>query len=242
MNLPKPSPVAGAPFMVGSTAMRYVEKPESAGFRLVGNADDIAPRAVQHRGWFLYDEGDPDETARGVVYRLPSKGGRARYVAGYQLSYEDDAAALNLNYVFTGDQFGGEDDARDAAMHADGLAQTIAEQERDYHRAWQAGSLWSDLGERIGELRRGIIAAVQQFREARKTLQPDGRASWTGIETGKAMSGRFDALCAIIRSDIADDLAELRKARRQREELADSVWGAANRAAFNDGAGWLVFP
>jgi len=241
MKLPKPSPVAGAPFMVGSTAMRYVEKPESAGFRLVGNADDIAPRAVQHRGWYLYDNGDPDETARGLVYRLPSKGGRARYVAGYQLSYEDDAAALDLGHVFSGDRFGGEDDARDAAMMADRLAEILAEQERDYHRAWQAGSLWSDLGERIGDLRRGIIAAVQQFREARKTLQPGGSARWTGGD-GTPVVGRFDALCAIIRSDIADDLGELRKARRQREELADSVWGAANRAAFNDGAGWLVFP
>lgn len=53
----------------GSKDYRWHEKPEDT-FRKVGFADEILPRFINHKGWYV-DDFQSDVT-RGVVFTLPS--------------------------------------------------------------------------------------------------------------------------------------------------------------------------
>jgi hypothetical protein len=209
------------------------------GWRLLGRADEVpkreGSRRVDHTGWYTDPHGDTG-TLAGYVLQLPARGGKPQYLPGTAHTEYDGVTVYPLDRY---------DSPLDAAGAADHIAEREAESEREYNAAWQAGSRWAQLGEEVAELRRGIIRAVRQFKEARKALQPDGRTTWTGIETGKPVSGRFEALCDIIRSDIADDLESIRQAREEREKLAEGdadelgFYAADPRlaAAFSEGAG-----
>ena len=208
------------------------------GWRLLGRADEVCKREgsrrVDHGGWYTEDEGDSG-TLAGYVLQIPARNGEPQYVPGTAHSEWDGVTLYPLDRY---------DSPVDAAAVADQIAERAAEKERDYNRAWQAGQRWADLGEEIAELRKGIIAAVRQFREARRSLRladadPNGEAHWTG-EDGAPTAGTFDRLCEIIRADVSHDLEEIRKARETREELTESVW-TEYRSAFNEGAGSTVF-
>lgn len=68
---------------------RYIENPDARGLRLEGFADDLTG-GIDHKGWWM----DPDgmgETARGIVYRLPARKGRAVFLAGYADPFNADS-------------------------------------------------------------------------------------------------------------------------------------------------------
>lgn len=110
----------GSPFKVGSDLMVWVERPDTH-LRRVGFSDQIT-KGVQHRGWYASDSEDPHEVFRGVVFRLPSRGGVHRYMYGYADPWNDGPAALSLTPA---------DDLDDAARWADDLARFAAEAERE---------------------------------------------------------------------------------------------------------------
>lgn len=68
---------AGNPAMSKGRAM-WIEKPSSMGLRFVGYADEFAK--LDYTGWFTNDFGD---AIRGVVYQLPGRDGKARFVAAH---------------------------------------------------------------------------------------------------------------------------------------------------------------
>ena len=74
-------------------------------------ADDVAPRAIAHRGWFT--DGEQQDTARGFVVQLP----HGRYMAGFYWSSNGERVYLPGAY----------DCERTAAYAADSAAERFAE-------------------------------------------------------------------------------------------------------------------
>lgn len=63
---------------IGTT--QWIETPSAMGLRFVGYADKISDH-INHTGW--YTDAYQNETIRGVVYQLPGRNGKARFVAGH---------------------------------------------------------------------------------------------------------------------------------------------------------------
>src|SRR5690606_9843007 len=64
------------------TSERWCEDTKDAGLRFVGFADELAPRAIMHKGWYANLDGS-GEVYRGAVWQLPARGGQCIYVAGF---------------------------------------------------------------------------------------------------------------------------------------------------------------
>ena len=174
----------------GYDNVRWVEN-VSDGLRFVGYADEICK--LRHTGWFTYDDGDPDETLRGVVYRLPARNGLSMYTYGHADPNNDDCAFLCF------------DDPRmekeDAARAADDFAERCAEHERDFHRAWDAGRQYDRLGEEIKETRAEMLK-----------LRSEHRVAW---HAGKLTP----ALDAAARNTIKNMVRAILAARKKRADL-----------------------
>jgi len=169
-----------------------------------------------------------DETYSPRVFQITGRRRGARYVPAYMESVSD-GYVIDLDEVFQGSPYSqlgtdsrDSDAALDAARAADGLAERAAEREREYREAWQAGALWTDLGEEVRHARRAALALIRQSKASRDKLYD--------------LPAVRDAICATLKGY----LAAMRNARKQRDELTESFiqW---NRSAFNEGAGSEVF-
>lgn len=181
----------GATFAAhGESRMRWIENPAAKGLRLVGLAHDAAPAghayyrpAVEHSGWYLDNHGG--ETVAGVVYQLPGRDGRARYLVGYADPWNADAqgrgpACLSLD-VIEGDPTATDYDPdpalRDVARHADAIAESFAESERDYQAAYRAGAEAAQLASDATEAAREWAQSVRGLRALwpdRAVILPNG--------------------------------------------------------------------
>ena len=218
-------------------------------------------RNVQEAGAFLdsrvsssfYTDSDCSETCGGYVAQLPSRNGRARFVAGYGFSVSGGGACFDLSDIFESDFEAERDSARrqigkaywrpemeapgywaesahetarkEAARRAADLAERAAEQEREYQEAWRAGSDWAEKKAQEEEARREALAILKERRAARG-LDPAG----------------FPAHCAALRGTVESILESIRESREERAGLVDSVYGKAAREAFCEGAGLGGFP
>lgn len=172
------------------------------GWRLVGRADEVAraadrPRSIDHTGWYTTDEGD-DGTIAGYVLRLP----HGRLIPGIA---QTDCDGVTLYPI---DSYS---DAMECARAADGYAERAAERERDYQRAWRAGSDAAYLNTQAIEHRREIIEIC---RAARADLDIDA-ATW-----------------ATVKWRVSTLLRELCDARRERDKLRADY---GREPAFADG-------
>lgn len=61
-------------------ALQWIEKPADMGLRFVGYCDKLYSH-IRHTGW--YTDAFQNETIRGVVYQLPGRNGKARFVVGH---------------------------------------------------------------------------------------------------------------------------------------------------------------
>lgn len=216
----------GKPFVAyGSRHMRWIESPAYAGLRFVGYADEIC-KSIKHTGWYLDPDGD--SSIRGAVYQMAGRNGRPRFVAGYNDPNIDGPACLAFDEVFTGEQtdyqYYTHDAAVDAARHADSIAESYAEKERDYQRAWQAGSKYYHLGESIKDNRSRALALFAERRAAR-------------IEAGNT----YPAICQLIDSKIWSIWESIQENRAERQLLMDGMhseywFSDSERSGFNDGA------
>lgn len=211
------------------TGSRWVESLDGAGLRLVGYADEFA--RIGHTGWFT-DSELQDETLRGVVLQLPSRGGCPLYLAGYE-SKSADGYRLDMSRgVFEGPR-GGEqidrdcisDGLRGAARAADRFAEIAAESEREYQDAWRLGSDYAQLAEDMGRARKAALALFADLKKARLAFAP----------------GDVPSLCATIRASILGLRASIEDMREKRESiLKDNYFRGVSAEAFNDGAGECV--
>ncbi len=103
----------------------YVELSQLSGLREMGESHDVAPRAVNGRGW--YRDSHLSETYTGFIWRLPARNKIEHFIAGFK----DEAAGgatIEANAVYECE--------REAAMAADELARIHAEREREYDEKW----------------------------------------------------------------------------------------------------------
>lgn len=199
--------------------LRFVERPDSAGLRFVGFADDVAPRRVEHTGWYTRAD-DYSETLRGAVYQLPARNGRPVYVAGYQECGfgVDGAAVVALRELFRGDA-GGQDGMsgrryfssccdnesamRDAASRADRIAEIAAEKELEYSEAWQAAHRWQDLASDATAEKAAARALIRDMRRARRDDVPE-------------------SICTALRATVRRHLQAAADALQERAEIAEN--------------------
>jgi hypothetical protein len=233
----------GATFQAyGESACRWIEDPESKGLRLLGLAHEVGKAgycyssdAVEHRGWFM--DSDGCETVCGVVYQLPGKDGRARYLAGYADPYNAESngngPALLSMEIYTGEPVDSEYDPdsvlRDVARAADGIAERMAESEREYQEGF-------DLGK---QARRKMDKARKVGRKAKRARRDVGPLF-------KARHGVSPAPAPTMRDLCRDSIRKARRLRRkyERKRAAALAYRESNEpgrymesalSGFNDG-------
>jgi len=211
---------------VGASGERWFERPESTGFRFVGWSDELA--GLNHRGWFLYPDGDPDDSARGCVYQLPARRGVCLFVEAIRTGSTDrngewrdmgtdGGALIFLRDVHRDSARDFEDasdmqGARDAARGADREAESYGEREREYQRAWQAGA---DAASAVEDAKGARIAARALLGEIRGRVASDMPA------TCQAVRERISALLAGARANYS----KAREAWRENgEPWKPSAW------------------
>ena len=171
---------------------RWIESTRLAGLRFVGFSDEILPR-MGHRGW--YADSFQDETYRGAVYQLPARHGQSVYVHGYNDPNNKGAAFLCFEST---------DDKEDAARWADGMAERMAEDSREYEAKDSAQVQIGELRDEIAQHRADARAIVREMKANRVAYGP--------------------AVCRALRDHIASHRADSRKAWKRIEALQDNYW------------------
>lgn len=228
----------------GTDAMQWIERPSDLGLRFVGYADELAN--LNHKGWFA--DTHKDSTIRGVVYQLPAHNGHAIFVSGYDNAINGEAesdgpAAIDFGTIWHGDESDNDyypsnrlssDTKRDAVNHANSLAESQAEEEREYSQAWQAGKIWAETQEEI-----------KQERQAALALLADRRAAKLAGLT------EYASICAMVTHAVETSRREISELRDKCGELANGDYSSGGlylgfyaspemKGAFNDGADELV--
>ncbi len=135
-------------------ARRFYEDAKQAGLRFVGWADENL--RLRHKGW--YADNYAEETFRGAIFRLPSKRGCARFVAGYGESM-NDGFVLDLCEVWNDDLIG-------ATRESDRLAERAAEDAREYEAKESATLRIGNIADELKNIRSDILALCHSIREA----------------------------------------------------------------------------
>lgn len=249
-----PAPIRGNAMRAGSDSDKpgsvFVANPESFGLRLVGRVSPDFRRGPfsdenEAEGWYdnPYAESFKDGSGLvyGLVYQLPARKGKSRFVAAYQHGENDSGALIDFSTIHVSPFAGGthdtarEDDAaRDAARAADYLAQKAAEAEREYKTAWSAGSQWAGEKEDVATTRKKVLGILSERRAA--------------MHNNAITDSDYFQLCDAIRVRVRDLLRDIATARATMRELAEGdnptlgFWtgDARLRDAFNDGAGETV--
>jgi len=231
------APAAGAVFVQFRERMRWIEKPESVGLRLVGSASDIV--RLDHTGYYVDDF--QEDTVCGVVYRLPGKAGKTRYLAGYSDPWNEGAACLSMEIYES--ESGDNSGARDAARAADEIARIFAEHAREDSEARNAGV---QAREKAREAMAAVSGAIQALREARaayrarhatrNALRVHGLPEpvLTALRLHDSMAAAREALAAF---SAATDHARkmLDAARAFRDDSKPSKWQPELLAAWQEG-------
>ncbi|MGX1098867.1 hypothetical protein [Amorphus sp. MBR-141] len=183
----------------GSDAMRWIEAPAGCGLRFVGAAHDVA--RIEHTGWFLDDT--QGETVAGAVYQMPARNGVPIFVAGYLDPWNDGPACLDFGGTF--------DDEKEAAHAADGIAERMAEESREYAAASRGRLEHDELADEIATSRTEALALIREIKATRQ-----------------AICGS-PSIIAALRRRLESFLFEIREARERRATLAHD---------FDHCAGW----
>jgi len=194
----------------GKAVIQYWYCKASVPFRLVGYADELI-RSIDHQGW--YGDSFQDRTLRGIVFQLPARNGQTQYLYGYE---ESDSGSIVLYRDI-------ETDESDAARSADGRAEWVAEESREYDEAWHAGAVASDkVQEALDNLRvevRRWLACVHYEDRAGLLSQDDDDTQASGDE---------------LREELDDAIRDYRRAQ--------SDWRGDNAEAFREGATVRTIP
>jgi hypothetical protein len=146
---------------------------------------------IDHKGWFLEDDGCMDELARGVVFALRWRG-EWRFLAGMEDPFNGKAALIAVDTFY--------DDRLEAAQAADRIAEVYAEEERDYRRASHAKLQYDEKDDEVAAIRRRLLG----------TFHAEGRA---------ARASYTPELMAVFRGYVTDALEQITQLRKERVEL-----------------------
>lgn len=243
----------GAPPAVGGERGRWIEEPTLARLREVGTPESIGVTKVT--GYYLNPCGD-GETVSGVVYQLPARKGRARFLAGYADPFGNGGAFLSLeifesddwrteraakikrnpktpSYNLPSSESAADDAKREAAHRADGMAESMAKDEREYQEAYQAGA---NAREKAREARAAGKAWLALMREARNAFATRRARGMVGIPLAETLAV-FRDLKARIR-EACEKYQDARDAAREaRDDIGAWAWrkyGAAIREGYDN--------
>lgn len=243
----------GAPSVVGGERGRWIEEPTLAGLREVGTPESI--RVTKTTGYYLNPYGD-GETVSGVVYQIPARDGRARFLAGYSDPFGNGGAFLSME-IFESDDWRAEraaklkrnpktpsyklpssesaaDDAkREAAHRADGIAASMAEEEREYQEAYQAGANAREKAREALDAGKAWIALLREARNAFATRRARGMV---GITLAETLAAFRDSKTRI--REACEEYQDARDAAREaRDAIGAWAWrkyGAAIREGYSN--------
>lgn len=234
-----PGPVLGSAWKAPgrSESLRWAESTSALGLRFIGWADELIK--LDYTGWFTREDGWTGETLRGAVWQWP--GGRVVY--GYcemdsrERETNPGSAALALDDVLAADPAEvREHDSprdweavRDAARWADGIAERVAEDQRDYDSAYQAG------------------AAIARDLEEAEAARAEALELLAEMKAERGREVNRPAICGALRARLDSILEGIRKARAARLKAWADV-GSWAESAWRDGyaeeagcAGWNRF-
>lgn len=232
------SATLGAPFAIGGRYGWQVQWCEAPPFRFAGLASDLT--RLGHTGWYTDD--DDSELARGVVYQLTARDGRARFVPAVADPINADSdgrgpAMLALADMVTADgpdESAADDARRDAARRADELAERYAESEREWREADRAGQAARGLAAEARAEGLAWVAAVRALRgrfAARHGFGLVGLSPADARELVRLAVAEVRATCDAYR-DARERAAEARRERPGKRDRLAEAWadGYANGA------------
>lgn len=182
-------------------APRYLENFESC-FRTWRYVSDITRGAYTRRvdsDW--YCDSDGHRTARAIVLSLP----HGRFLPAIRFEehkYKDSGCLIEAGRNF-------ETDEQNAALMAARFAERVAEKERDYSEAWNAGAEAQGLREEVDSTRGELLESLAEMRAARKLLKQEGVA-------------QLPSVCNAMRSHVRASLRGISRARKRIAELRDN--------------------
>lgn len=169
-------------------------------------ADKCEGVRIDHKGY--YDSEYCEEVYRGVVLKTTRgtfiagacHGSESRSKGWANLCGNDSAVIIDSGYFH--------DCERDAALAADGLAERIAEEEREYQEKANAGIKAADLAQEVRDMRAETLASLAELRQARKALARDAAA--------------FPHLCEQLRRQARKALRDISRKRKEIAALVDT--------------------
>lgn len=135
--------------------------------RSIRFADDVLPRAIQHKGWFADSKGYGD---RGVIRGIVASLSHGRFLSGYHWS-DNGEHVLFVRHVFDSE----DDAARDADQEAERYAELCRDEDERFRAVIDAESLVeskeSDLCTAWDDYRAAWGAYLQNPRHATATIR-----------------------------------------------------------------------
>lgn len=187
-------------------------------FRVTRAADHIR---LDHDGWYTDPYQDVGKDGSGLCYGVVVNLTHGRFYPGYQFGGIDGGPTVDFSTAY--------DTPEDAARPADSMAQHAAEDELEYQTAWQAGSRFAELGERISAARKEALSIMREWKEQRRNVSDPAKVQ---------------ALCAAIGQRVDDLVSEISSWKDKRAALKAGDNPKLSfypderlTAAFNEGAG-----
>lgn len=228
--------------------MAFIECPEEVGLRLVGRvqADGKSGRVWDSNdssGWYDNDEGESfrDGTGLiyGLVYQLPARDGKARFVAAWRSGSDySPGVTVDLSTILEEDCRDGYGmsasewpAAHDAARNADSMARREAEREKDYRRDYAAGGTARAALEEVNLMGKYWTA---EFRKLRTAFCE----RWQAVRDDVPISATREWLRMQVQDcrDMRDAYKKARKeAFKQIDDLRPGRYDKTGRDAFNAG-------
>lgn len=152
--------------------IEYNPKSADSGFRWIENVSAglrVTPAHeiinLRHTGYYV--DSFCGDSQHGVVVQIPARNGKPVYFAGVSDPWNNDCARVDFSESY--------DCPEDAARAADGLAESDAEDMREYDENRQAGSKYAESLEEVRKSRRSFLAARKELKalQAAKVESPE---------------------------------------------------------------------
>lgn len=188
---------------------RWIEN-ASAGLRVKAAHDVII---LGHTGWYVREFG---ETVHGAVIQLPARNGKPRYYPAVSDAWNDDCYWADMRRLY--------DEESDCARNADIMAESYAEEQREYSEADQMGQSYAGMMEEAAEARKAALELIRDF----KAEQAEGKSARPSI-------------CAAIRQSIKSEVHTWQSNKAQAFKLVAGLYYSPDSRAERWRELWAVF-
>jgi hypothetical protein len=174
-----------------SERYRWVEH-VSRGLRMVGTSYDIRREAGHYKaeqGW--YTDSFQDETTEGIVYQLPTKDGKSRFIPANSDPRNEDCAVVDFHAIT--------DDKVEAARWANQMAERYAEDARN-------AEMKDRVEQRLADIKDETVSLYKEYRATVRALRAD-----------KVINA--PSVCKLIRAEWQSVRSQIEKLRTEARKL-----------------------